>query len=171
MARPRLVQELSHVAYIGLGSNLGDRQIFIAYGMKRLSHLEQSMIGKISGLYSTQPVGIQSNIPFLNMVIQLYTELSPHRLLEYLLQIEKDAGRTENQRKGSRVLDMDILFYDRDILNEGGLILPHPELHTRKFMLQPLADVAYDMVHPMQKKTIQELLNECSDEYWVKRMH
>jgi len=159
-----------HVAFIGLGSNLGDRQMFVAYGMKRLSRMDQSVIGSISGLYATEPVDISDRTPFLNMVIQLYTGLDAMTLLGELQQIEKDAGRTEAQNKASRVLDMDILFYDDDIITVDNLIVPHPEVHNRRFMLQPLADIAHDLVHPVKQKTIQELLNACSSDHWVKRL-
>lgn len=170
MKAAKFIAGRHHVAYIGLGSNLGDRQIFIAYGMKRLSRMILTGIGSISGLYSTEPVGIPDRTPFLNMVIQVYTELNAIALLDELQKIERDAGRTDMQRKASRVLDMDILFYDDDIISADNLIVPHPDVHNRKFMLQPLADIAPDLVHPVKHKTVLELLNECPDNQWVKRL-
>ena len=128
------------------------------------------MLKKLSGLYATEPVGVSDRTPFLNMVIQIDTKLDVYSLLERLQQIEKDAGRTNKKRKKSRVLDLDILFYDNDIITKRNLVIPHPEVHSRRFMLQPLADVAGDLVHPVKKKTIQELLDKCPDNHWVYRL-
>lgn len=154
-----------------MGSNLGDRQMFIAYGMRRLSRMEHSLIGGFSGLFATEPVGISDKLPFLNMVAKIYTLLDPRDLLVNLRQIEHEAGRTDLQRKKSRVLDMDILLYDDDIIEEDELVIPHPELHNRRFVLEPLAEIAGDLVHPVQQKTIRELLDECPADYWVQRLH
>jgi len=159
-----------HTAYIGLGSNLGDRQIFIAFGLKWLSRLDRTRITKLSGLYATEPVGIDDRTPFLNIVVKISTPLQAQELLTELQRIEKDAGRTESQSKKSRVLDMDILFFDNDIIIIDDLVIPHPELHKRRFMLQPLAEIASDLVHPVEQKTIQELLNESDNSHWVKRL-
>lgn len=132
--------------------------------------MEKTTIKKVSGLYATEPVGVPDRTPFLNMVIQIDTKLDAHSLLKKLQQIEIDAGRTKKKRQKSRVLDMDILFFDNDIITKGNLVIPHPEVHNRKFMLHPLADVAGDLVHPVKKKTIQELLRRCPGNHWVYRL-
>jgi len=168
--RPKLNLDHNHVAYIGMGSNLGDRQIFISYGIKRLSRIEDSGIGAFSGLYATEPVGVQNRTPFLNMVVKFHTSITIDILLDHLQRIEKEAGRTDAQRKKSRVLDMDILFFDDDIITREGLIVPHPEVHNRRFMLEPLAEIAGDLVHPVKKKKIKKLLEECPKTHWVKRL-
>lgn len=166
----RAPQRLKHIVYIALGSNLGDRQMFIAYAIRRLNRLEKTRFGDVSGLYVSEPVGIADRIPFLNMVVQIKTNLDVVSLLEYLQSIEQDAGRTNNQRNTSRVLDMDILFFDDDIIKDENLIIPHPEIHKRKFVLKPLADIAGGYVHPVKKKTIRELLDACRDDHWVSRV-
>lgn len=170
MKRAKATPERKHIVYIGLGSNLGDRQIFIAYGIKRLSRMEKTVIRKLSGLYATEPVDVPDRTPFLNMVIQVDTKIDVYSFLNNLQHIEKDAGRIKIKRNKSRVLDMDILFYDNDIIKKRNLIVPHPEVHKRRFMLQPLADIASDLVHPVKKKTIQELLVTCPEKHWVNRL-
>jgi len=132
--------------------------------------MERTMIRKVSGLYATEPVGVPDRTPFLNMVIQIDTRLDIFSLLKNLQQIEADAGRNRSKKNKSRVLDMDILFYDNDIVKKGSVIVPHPEVHKRRFMLQPLADIASGLVHPVKKKTIQELLVACPGNYWVLRL-
>lgn len=163
-------QKRKHVVYIALGSNLGDRQMFIAYAIRRLNRLEKTRFGDVSGLYASEPVGIADRLPFLNMVVQIKTKLDVVSLLEHLHSIETDAGRPKKQRNRSRVLDMDILFFDDDIIEEKNLIIPHPEIHNRKFVLKPLADIAGGYVHPVKKKTIRELLDACRDNHWVSRV-
>ncbi len=170
MPRPKLNLERDHIAFIGLGSNLGDRQMFISYGIKRLARLDLSGIGAFSGLYATEPVDVEDRTPFLNMVLKFHTSLDIETLLNNLQCIEKDAGRTEEQSKKSRVLDVDILFFDNDIITMDDLIVPHPEVHKRRFMLEPLAEIAGDLVHPVKNKTIQQLLDECPKTHWVKRL-
>jgi 2-amino-4-hydroxy-6-hydroxymethyldihydropteridine diphosphokinase len=159
-----------HIVYISLGSNLGDRQMFIAYAIRRLNHLEKTRFVTVSGLYASEPVGIADRTPFLNMAVEIKTRLDAESLLESLQTIEKDAGRTNKQRNTSRVLDMDILFYDDDIIERDNLIVPHPEIHNRRFVLEPLADIAGDYVHPVKEKTIKELLDSCRDNHWVSRV-
>jgi 2-amino-4-hydroxy-6-hydroxymethyldihydropteridine diphosphokinase len=163
-------KEFEHIAYVALGSNLGDRQMFIAYGIRRLSRLSESSLRSISGLYATKPVGIERSMPFLNMVVELHTDFDVHTLLRELQEIERDAGRTKDQKKKSRVLDLDILLFDADILESADVSVPHPEMHKRRFMLQPLADIAADLVHPLLGKPIQEILLECDDQHWVKKL-
>jgi 2-amino-4-hydroxy-6-hydroxymethyldihydropteridine diphosphokinase len=161
----------SSVAYIGLGSNRGDRQIFIAYAIKRFARAKYVRITGYSGLYASQPVGVNSEVPFLNMVLKIDTKLKPQNLLDLCRQIEHDAGRPPGTHNKSRVLDLDILFYDTIVSIEEGLVLPHPAVHMRKFMLLPLRDLNPEYVHPILNKSIQQLLDECQDTHWVIRTY
>lgn len=149
--------------FLGLGSNTGDR-------MKFLSEAERAIgdsIGRInysSSVYETGPWGFKSKKKFLNRVLGVETVLSPSDLLERILKIESDLGRIRS-RKGysSRIIDIDILFFGDEIINEGSIVIPHPHLHERKFVLVPLDEIVPDLVHPVLKKTVEELLSICTD--------
>ncbi len=161
------VQE-EELAFIALGSNLGKREQFLAFALQRLSTLPLSKISLISPCYETKPVGVEENSQgfYLNAVIGLRTNLEPLELLKKLLHIEREAGRTREKRWGPRTLDLDLLFVGTRQLDEIGpprLHLPHPRLHLRRFVLQPLADIAPNFVHPVFRRTIHELFRACSD--------
>jgi 2-amino-4-hydroxy-6-hydroxymethyldihydropteridine diphosphokinase len=160
----------NHTAYISFGSNRGDRQIFLAYALKRFARTKFIKITRYSGLYASQPVGVNSRIPFLNMVIELETMMKPETLLDLCQVIERDAGRPPDTHNRPRVLDLDILFYDTIVLNENNLILPHPAIYARKFILYPMRELNPEYVHPILNKSIQQLLDECLDDHWVVRL-
>jgi len=119
-------------------------------------------ISKASSVYETQPVGYKDQPWFLNMVLELETTLEPLNLLELLLSIENQMGRKRNQKFGPRNIDLDLLFYDDIVLNSDTLTLPHPRMHERKFILVPLVEIAPQVIHPLKKKSIEELLEELS---------
>lgn len=149
---------------LSLGSNLGDR----ANTLNR-AVLELGKIGKIereSGIYETQPWGNINQPWFLNKVIEIETELQPEKLLAAIQKIERELGRVLKTNNGvylPRKIDIDILFYDDLILKTNGLEIPHPYIADRRFALKPLAEIAPDFVHPLAKKDIRNLLNECKD--------
>ncbi len=154
----------NHKVYLSLGSNKGDR----------LKHLQDAIdlifkhIGKvtvISNVYNTPALGFESE-DFLNACVLLETEHNAHDVIKALLEIEKTMGRFRTKTKGyeARIIDLDILFFDEDIVNTKTLKIPHPELHNRKFVLQPLNDIAPKLIHPKLQKTITELLESCQDE-------
>lgn len=151
-----------HKVFLGLGSNLGDRKENIN---KALSLLE-SRIGKIlsvSSIYRTEPVGFESDNYFINAACVLQTELQALDVLEYTQAIEKQLGRKEKSVKGKyhdRIIDIDVLLYDDIIVDYPHFTLPHPHLHERKFVLEPLAEIAPEIVHPILGKTISELNQE-----------
>jgi 2-amino-4-hydroxy-6-hydroxymethyldihydropteridine diphosphokinase len=115
-------------------------------------------------VYETGPWGFKSGKKFLNRVLGVETVLNPSDLLERILKIESDLGRIRSGKGySSRIIDIDILFFGDEIINEGSIVIPHPHLHERKFVLVPLNDIAPEFVHPVLKKTVEELLSLCTD--------
>ena len=148
-----------HLAYIGFGSNIGDRLVHIQNAIQTLSKTEGITLQKISSLYKTDPVGYEAQAQFLNGVAAIQTSLSPLSLLHTLKDIETAVGRQHRIRWGPREIDLDILIYGDLCLRTEKLILPHPEMHLRSFVLVPLAEIAPNLVHPVFQETIQTILN------------
>ncbi len=147
------------VAYIGLGSNLGDRKAYLGWGVERLGRLPGTQLVQTSRWIETVPVGGPPQGMFLNGAAQLETKLEPQQLLHQLQELEQTLGRpTAHSPWGPRVIDLDILSYDDLVLEEPGLILPHPRLHERSFVLIPLSEIAPDWKHPRLGKTAREML-------------
>ncbi len=155
--------------YLLLGSNLGNRQLFLQDAARYI----QKNAGKIlksSGIYETQSWGKTDAPDYLNQVLLMQTELPPQLLLAELLNIEIMLGRQRLERWGSRTVDIDILFYGEEIINESNLTVPHPELHNRRFTLEPLAEITPDLWHPILNKTVLSLKNELKDSLAVKKI-
>ena len=147
--------------YLGLGSNMGDRQ---ANMDKALDLLSQRMrVKKLSSIYETDPVGNADQPRFLNMVCEVYTHLAPKALLTVGKAIESKLGRVSSKPNAPRTIDIDILFYGDQIIETPELTIPHPRLTERAFVLVPLARIAPDLVHPVNGKTIKELLAEMTE--------
>jgi 2-amino-4-hydroxy-6-hydroxymethyldihydropteridine diphosphokinase len=160
---------MTNFTFLGLGTNLGDRETYLNKAIEAI----RKSVGKIesySDIYETDPWGFQSESKFLNMVIHVRTELKPSVLLKRLLIIEGQLGRIrERSHYKSRTIDIDILLYSNLIFNNPDLIIPHPLIQDRKFVLVPLCDLASEMIHPVLGKTFATLLKECSDESRVTR--
>ena len=144
--------------YLGLGSNLGNRQDNLDKALGSLS--QRLQVEKISSVYETEPVGNINQPRFLNLVCQAYTTLSPTELLTLAKGIESQMGRIFHKPDTPRPIDIDILFYGEQITETPELVIPHPRLTERAFVLIPLAEIAPDLVHPVVGKAIKELLNE-----------
>jgi 2-amino-4-hydroxy-6-hydroxymethyldihydropteridine diphosphokinase len=144
-------------AYVGLGSNLGDRAAYLLLGLSALSRLPKTHLLRLSPVYETAPVG-PPQPPYLNMVAELETELSPKGLLAEMLRVEKALGRERRERWGPRTLDLDLLLYGDLVLEEEGLSVPHPRLHERAFVLVPLLDLLPEGRHPLLGQSFAELL-------------
>ncbi|MDD5084613.1 MAG: 2-amino-4-hydroxy-6-hydroxymethyldihydropteridine diphosphokinase [Candidatus Omnitrophica bacterium] len=147
-------------AFIGVGSNIGDRETFLNLALGLLKQDPSIKVEKTSPVYETDPV---SGIPqgkYLNAVWQVSTDLTPERLLDVLRGIEKALGRERKERFSPRTIDLDILFYDQFIYSSERLTVPHPRLHERFFVLRPLADLSPDLLHPMIRRSVKDLLGE-----------
>ena len=146
------------IAYIALGSNLGDRDANLLAALERLGAL--GTVEAVSPFFDTEPVGFTAQPRFLNAAARLRTSLAPVELLQGLLAVEAALGRVRLERWGPRVIDLDLLLYDDLISEAPGLSVPHPRLHERRFVLQPLAAIAPHAVHPRLRKTIADLLGQ-----------
>ncbi len=146
--------------FIGLGSNLGKKRRNLKEAVEQLRRNGFISIVSVSPFYDTEPHGDKEQPNFLNGVVKILTSLEPKALLVVLKKIEHGMGRTDGERWGPRIIDLDILFYDTLILRNNGLSIPHPEAHTRWFVLKPMSDVEPDFEHPVLKKSIRQLLEE-----------
>lgn len=145
-------------AYLGLGSNLGNRLAFLRGGRDTLINQPEIKLIQTSGVYETEAVGGPPDNPcFLNAVLQVQTSLDPHQLLEACLAVEDEFGRSRPVRWAPRTLDIDILFYADQVVCEEHLIIPHPRLQERAFVLAPLLEIAPNLKHPQLDQTITEL--------------
>lgn len=154
--------------YLLLGSNLGNRLWYLEQAARHINE-EAGHIVQQSAVYETQSWGNTEVPDYLNQVLLLQTNLPAHTLLNKLLQIELLLGRERIEKWGARTLDIDILFYGSEIINDANLVVPHPQLHNRRFTLEPLAEIAPGLIHPGLKKNISSIKNELNDDLQVKK--
>jgi len=157
--------------FIGFGSNVGDRVDFCDRAVTLLSLLPHSQVVGVSLLYETEPVNDHVNPGsgwFLNGVVQLETDVTPKSLMAILREIERALGRDEDHRSGPRTIDLDILFYGQQIINEPDLVVPHPRMHQRRFVLMPLSELDPLFLHPSLQRTVNQLLAEAGKQSEVR---
>jgi 2-amino-4-hydroxy-6-hydroxymethyldihydropteridine diphosphokinase len=149
------------IAYLGLGSNLGDRLAFLRGGRDGLRNRSDIALARSSSVYETAAIGGPAgNPPFLNAVLEVETRLEPHALLAACLAVEDAAGRTRPMAWAPRTLDIDLLLYGDIVIDDTDLRIPHPRLHERAFVLAPLRELAPDLYHPVLRKTVRALADE-----------
>jgi 2-amino-4-hydroxy-6-hydroxymethyldihydropteridine diphosphokinase len=159
---------MPHHVYVGIGSNLGDRRANTVEAVARVKELPATKVVRASSLYESEPLG-DAKTWFVNSVIEIESDLTPEALLKKLQAIEEAMGRkrVKGKRWGSRIIDLDILLFDQDVIDKRNLKIPHPELHKRRFVLLPLAELAPQVIHPQLGQSISTLLANVKD---VKRV-
>lgn len=154
--------------YIGIGSNLGDALQNCKDAIKAISRIDEIHLTGISSFYSSEPVGIENQNWFVNAVIEIKTMLPASNLLSVLQNIENIMGRKREIKGGPRTIDLDLLFYGQDVIDEADLIVPHPELHKRRFVLEPLNEIASFFIHPAFGVSVRGLKDRLDDKKIVK---
>ncbi len=154
---------MNTTAYIGMGSNLGDREENLSKTLELLRRIEGTELETFSSSFESEPMYLSEQPDYLNMAAMLSTNLSPLNLLEALLSIENEMGRVREIKFGPRVIDLDILFFGEQIVNFETLTIPHPLLYDRLFVLKPLSEIAGEMICPVKQKTVAELLKLSND--------
>jgi 2-amino-4-hydroxy-6-hydroxymethyldihydropteridine diphosphokinase len=165
--KPEINANVHNVVYLSLGSNLGDREAHLKTAIAQLGVL--GTITDISSFYETEPVEFTAQPWFLNCAVKLETEKQPRQFLNEVLKIEKQMGRERLREKGPRIIDIDILLFGNSIIDERGLTIPHPAMPARRFVLEPLAEIAPEFCHPVLKRTVAELRDALPAGQSVKR--
>jgi len=161
---------MGHIAYIGIGSNIGDKLSNCEKAISEILRADRHKLLVKSSFFKTQPMGYTAQDWFVNGVIKIETNLEAHELLRALKTIEAQLGRTETLRWGPRTIDLDVLFFDDIEIHTEELQIPHPLIQNRQFVLVPLAEIDRNLVHPIFKKTIQQLLNDLNENQGVEKL-
>jgi 2-amino-4-hydroxy-6-hydroxymethyldihydropteridine diphosphokinase len=158
------------MVFLGLGTNMGNRAENLSKAVECIE-FEIGRVLKTSSVYETEPWGFHSEEQFLNMVVKVETKLGPAELLTKILSIEAFLGRKRKEKQYvSRIIDIDILLYEDQIIDDGNLKIPHPLMHERRFVLEPLCEIEPDLVHPVLRKSIRDLLSVCKDKSEITKL-
>ncbi len=164
------MKKQSPIVLLGLGANLGDREQALRSAITSLVERRAIYAPVLSSVYETEPVGYTDQPPFLNMVVAAGTLLLPDKLLAVCRETERALGRVERAQWHEREIDIDILLYRNRIMTTDDFSVPHPRMHERRFVLEPAAEIAAHVVHPVLRKTMAELLEQCSDNSGVRKV-
>lgn len=151
------------IAFIGIGSNLGKPVENCQEAVEKIAAVPGIRLLRHSSLYRTEPVGPQEQAWFINAVAEIRTTLTPRQLFEVLQEIERRMGRVDGRKWGPRIIDLDLLFYGQEVVQEEGLVIPHPELHKRRFVLAPLCELASYWIHPAFGVSVRGLVDRLTD--------
>jgi len=162
---------MGHIAYIGIGSNIGDKVYQCEKAISEILKVDHHKLLAKSSLYKTQPMGYTSQDFFVNGVIKIETDLEAPDLLRSLKTIESQLGRLKTFRWGPRTIDLDILLFDQEELQTEELTIPHPFIQERQFVLVPLVEIDQNLAHPVLKKTVQELLKNLKEDQGVEKLY
>ncbi|OGP73412.1 MAG: 2-amino-4-hydroxy-6-hydroxymethyldihydropteridine diphosphokinase [Deltaproteobacteria bacterium RBG_16_49_23] len=161
---------MGHIVYIGIGSNLGDKIAHCEKAISEILNIDRHRLLSRSSLFKTRPIGYTAQDWFVNGVIKLESDLEPHDLFRALKDVESRLGRAETFRWGPREIDLDILLYDDRIIQTENLQIPHPHMHERQFVLIPLVEIEPELIHPVLKKSVQNLLKEAKEDQGVEKL-
>ena len=165
-----LMELETKTAYLLLGTNLGERELHLQQALALIEH-KVGVIKNTSAIYETAAWGKTDQPGFLNLAVEVASTLEAIDLLHQILEIEKSLGRIRHEKWGSRVIDIDIILFNNEMINvENKLQIPHPEMQNRKFVMQPLAEIAPNLVHPILKKSMVEILNNIGDPLTVTKL-
>lgn len=155
--------------FLSLGSNIGDRETALREAVLRIRAIPRTRIEKISSVYETEPWGYHDQNPFLNCVLSVRTSATAPVFFQRLKNVEREMGRTPAIRYHPRLIDIDILFFNDDIITTSELTVPHASICERRFVLEPFCEIAAEFIHPVMKRTMRELLLECTDTGSIRR--
>lgn len=169
-AAGHITDRLTVISYLGLGSNLGDPVQNCREALRQVAALNGSEVLRRSSLYRTEPVGVETQGWFVNGVVEIRTAFPAAQLLKALQWIERSMGRERTERWGPRVIDIDILLFGQQIVNAEGLVIPHPEMHRRRFVLEPMNEIAPYVIHPLYGVSMRGLLDRLEGHHAVERI-
>jgi 2-amino-4-hydroxy-6-hydroxymethyldihydropteridine diphosphokinase len=159
-----------NVVYLLIGGNMGNRLEFLSRAGQKIAETCGPIIAA-SAVYETAPWGMEDQDGFLNQALKIETSHAPESLLAIILGIEESLGRRRSIKYGPRIIDIDIIFFNDAVIDRGKLTIPHPEMQNRRFVLEPLSEIAANVVHPLLHKTVSELLAECPDPLEVNKIN